>query len=173
MKDKTEYTFEDLKFHYATGRSYTISGSGRNAKKGYRLGIRCNIGDIEEGQWCTLMNELIDRTGERMLHNQLIEWLAEDPLRMARKELEIEALRVHSMRMFDCEEWVHFIPFNRRYRPDVLRKANTRWIVTDCCMLPGRVTQAMIEVKYHRNADGKSTIRCPICGRWATYRIID
>lgn len=167
------YTFDDLKFHYATGRSFTISGSGRNAKKGYRFGIMCNLGNLEEHKWCALMDELIDRSGERKLHNQLLEWLEDNPLHMARKELDIEVLRLHSMRMFDCERWRDFIPFNQRYRPDVLQKAKTRWIKTTCCRQPGRVTQAQLDEKHHQNSDGQRTVSCPICGRWSTYQLLD
>ena len=172
-KKQNEYTFDDLRFHYSTGRVFTISGSGRNAKKEYRHGVQCNLGNIEESKWCFLMDELIDRSDERELHNQLLEWIEENPWHMAQKELDLEAFRLHSMRMFDCELWADFLPFNYRYRPNALHNIKTCWIMTDCCNLPGEITQAQLDEKYNRNDKGEKITRCPICGRWSTYRIID
>lgn len=56
--------FEDLRKRYGTGRSYTISGSGKNRVTGYRTGVMTNIGDIEVSQWERLVHELISRNQE-------------------------------------------------------------------------------------------------------------
>lgn len=49
-----ELTFEDLRIHYYTGRSYFISGEGRNKVFGYRHGVMTNIGDLSENEWARL-----------------------------------------------------------------------------------------------------------------------
>lgn len=45
MADDNPISFEDLRIKYSTGRSYVISGTGRNRKYGYRTGKMCNLGD--------------------------------------------------------------------------------------------------------------------------------
>ena len=63
--------FEDLRKRYGTGRSYTISGSGKNRVTGYRTGVMTNIGDIEVSQWERLVHELISRNQEEELYAHL------------------------------------------------------------------------------------------------------
>ena len=46
-----EYTFSDLRCYYQTGRSYVVSGEGRNRVYGYRTGVQCELGDIERDEW--------------------------------------------------------------------------------------------------------------------------
>lgn len=41
-------TFADLRVHYYTGRSYLISGEGRDKVFGYRHGVMTDIGDLPE-----------------------------------------------------------------------------------------------------------------------------
>ena len=67
----SERTFEDLRVHYGTGRAYTISGKGRDRVMGYRVGMQCNLGDIEVSQWIAMVKELIVQTGEQELYEQL------------------------------------------------------------------------------------------------------
>ena len=42
--DAEKLTFEDLRCHFGTGRSYVISGTGRDRKTGYRTGVQTDVG---------------------------------------------------------------------------------------------------------------------------------
>ena len=67
----SELTFEDLRVRFGTGRAYTISGKGRDRVMGYRVGMQCNLGDIEVSEWLAMVKELIVQTGEQELFEQL------------------------------------------------------------------------------------------------------
>ena len=71
----SEISFADLRCRFQTGRSFIISGEGRNRVYGYRNGVQCALGDLEQSQWCELTRALIDRKGEQELHTQLLQYL--------------------------------------------------------------------------------------------------
>ena len=115
--------FEDLRKRYGAGRSYTISGSGKNRVTGYRTGVMTNIGDIEVSQWERLVHELISRNQEEELYAHLCQWIKETALWLHGKhEIEQYALELHADRIFDNPKWRDYIPFNLKYRPDIIRK---------------------------------------------------
>ena len=58
--------FAALRVHYATGQAYLISSNPKK-KYGYRHGIQCDLGDIEESEWQRLVMGLIKRCGEQKL----------------------------------------------------------------------------------------------------------
>ena len=58
-------TFADLRVHYYTGRSYLISGEGRDKVFGYRHGVMTDIGDLPEAEWTRLAKQLIRQSGEQ------------------------------------------------------------------------------------------------------------
>ena len=160
--------FSDLRVHYRTGRSYVISGTGKNRKYGYRQGVKCDIGDMEISEWCKAARALIERSGEQELLDNLCAFLTlHDYCHSSKKELEEEALQLHMSRIFDNEAWVYFIEFNRLYRSEVLQKANLRKVKTDCCEEPGWVTQKRIDM-----AGMNGSIPCPVCGRWSPFGFI-
>lgn len=164
--EKKEITFSDVALQYRTGRAYTISGAGRDRVPGYRSGVKCALGDIEESEWCELVRKLIQDAGEQELHRQLSEFVREEyPWCRSKKEVEREALDLHARRIFDNESWVLFVRFNQRYRPEFLVGSHLKQIVTDCCEKPGLVTLTMIE-----KASGSHTIPCPICGKRSAFR---
>ena len=68
----SEISFADLRCRFQTGRSFVVSGEGRNREYGYRNGVQCALGDLERSQWSELVRELIDRKGEQELYNQLL-----------------------------------------------------------------------------------------------------
>lgn len=116
-KDTADFTFEDLRAHFGTGRSYIKSGSGRDAVYGYRSGIMTNIGDIEENEWAQLMVDLIIRSGETALQEQLRLWAKEHCAWLhTKKEVERYALEIHATRLFDNPQWADYELFNREYR---------------------------------------------------------
>lgn len=116
----SELTFGKLKSRGGTGRSYLISGSGRDRKMGYRSGIMTEIGDIEISLWELLVYNLIIRSGERGLYENLLEWCAKIPFLRSESERKSYALELHASRIFDDEKWVDYAAFNKRYRPDKL-----------------------------------------------------
>ena len=67
-------TFADLRVHYYTGRSYLISGEGRDKVFGYRHGVMTDIGDLPEAEWTRLAKQLIRQSGEQELYQQLFAW---------------------------------------------------------------------------------------------------
>lgn len=160
-------TFDDLRFMYGTGRGYIISGTGRNKSTGYRQGVMCKLGDLDQAEWMRLMQELIDRAGEQMLYQQLLKWYTEhNYTKNTPAALELEALQAHSHRLFDCERWVFFVEFNKRFRPEVLKHADLVIVQCDCYSVPGITTQALLN-------QSNGTTCCPVCKRWSPYQRIE
>lgn len=123
-KSEGELTFEDICIHYFTGQAILISGEGRNKAYRYRNGVATNVGDIPIDEWVRIARQLIDRYGEQELFHQLVEWVKERcPWAHNTSESEQIALEYHVSRMPDNPLWCDYIPFNRKYRPDVLLKA--------------------------------------------------
>lgn len=163
-----DITFDNLRYQCGTGRAYTISGSGRNRATGYRTGVQTKLGDIEISNWMELMQKLIEKSGEQDLHAALIEWLSEHNYRKAGKsEIAREAMELHSNRIFDNEEWLDFLTFNQRYRPEVLSGVETVDVFTGCCQQWGTVTKRRLE--WDRSVYGKR-VSCPVCGRLSEYQ---
>lgn len=113
-----ELTFSQLRVHYKTGRSFVISGTGRDRKYGYRRGCQTDIGDIEESRWQELMRQLIHQSGEDALQAALLSWTnLFCPWLHTKKEREQYALELHAARIFDDPAWVSCEEFNCSYRP--------------------------------------------------------
>ena len=164
----SDATFADLRCQYQTGRSYVISGEGRNRVYGYRTGIQCALGDIEKSEWCQMVREQIQQFGEQVLYTQLLEWLKDhNYAKESMKQLEFKALQLHASRIFDNEAWVDFLRFNRKYRSEIASSARLIWIVPECCKKPGEITQVMLD---SHNRDNR--VCCLHCGRWAHYKIL-
>lgn len=162
-----EYKFSDLRCHCQTGRSYVISGEGRNRVCGYRNGIQCSLGDIEQKEWCKMVTEVIRHEGEQKLYQQLLQYLKDhNYAKESIKALEFNALQLHAARIFDNEAWAGFLEFNRRYRPEVAASAKLIWIVPECCKRPGEITQTMLDSNKHM--DDRAC--CPHCGRWVRFK---
>ena len=171
MSEPREYTFEDLRHLLNTGHSYVISGSGRNRKMGYRTGVKCKLGDIETDKWIGLMEDLILRSGEEKIQENLVEWVSHYPWIKSKIGTKKEALILHSCRLFDNELWVDYLLFNHQYRPEILQNVKTCMIITSCCNMPREITLAREQHGYSFNG-GEKTLPCPICGRWSTYKIM-
>lgn len=158
-----EIKVEDVRFMYGTGRAIYISGTGRDKVYDYRNGCMTKIGDIEEGEWISLMKFLIVRDGEEEVFKQLLAWETEHNFCDSdKKTLERDTLIKHSMRLFDDVKWVDFVRFNQNYRPEELTKATLVDIVTDCCGTPDVQTIELI---------GEwSKVTCPNCGTYTTFK---
>ena len=88
---------------------------------GYRVGMQCNLGDIEVSDWKAMVRDLVVQTGEQELFDQLLTHMKEhNYAKLSKSELEQEVLELHAARIFDNPLWVDFIPFNKRFRPEVL-----------------------------------------------------
>lgn len=159
-----ELTFEDLRIHYYTGRSYLISGEGRNKVFGYRHGVMTNIGDLSENEWARLAKQLIERCGEQELYRQLFAW-EKDNGHWKRKELqfELDVLSMHIARLPDNPAWHDYIPFNRKYRPKVLCNTEILWVKCTGCGKLYEMTRKQLGNIRSRN-DGK--LYCQKCGDW-------
>lgn len=157
-----ELKIEDIRFMYGTGRAIYISGTCRDKIYDYRNGCMTKIGDIEEGEWISLMKFLIERDGEQDLFKQLLAWEIEHNFCDSdKKTLERDTLIKHSMRLFDNVKWVDFVRFNQRYRPEALTKAILVDIVTDCC--------GTLDVQTIELIDEWPKVTCPRCGTYTTF----
>ena len=113
--------FAALRVHYATGQAYLISSNPKK-KYGYRHGIQCDLGDIEESEWQRLVMGLIKRCSEQKLFAHLLEWEKLYGFSLDAKEAKQMALELHAARIFDNIEWCDYTAFNEKYRPEVLKK---------------------------------------------------
>ena len=165
-KDVVNLTFEDIRVHGYSGQAFVKAGTGRDKVYGYRHGLMTDIGDIEPSRWRKIATTLIERAGEKDLLQNLIDWEKEHYLHFHKDKSELvqKAMELHVSRIFDDEEWVDFVRFNQRYRPDVLSCAELVDIVPDCCKQPGKTTKALLK----RWNDGRTP--CPHCGRHSTYQ---
>lgn len=164
----SDLSYADLRCHYQTGRSYVVSGEGRNRVYGYRTGVLCNLGDIEQKDWCEMVKELIQQKGEQELYKHLLQHLKDyNYAKESIKELEFKALQLHASRIFDNEAWVDFLKFNRKYRPEIASSARLVWIVPECCKRPGEITQTMLDSNQHI----ENRACCPHCGRWVRFKL--
>lgn len=56
-----EYTLQELRHQYGTGRACHVSGRGKSKVMDYRFGVMTDVGDIELGEWCKMIHALIER----------------------------------------------------------------------------------------------------------------
>lgn len=162
-------TFSDLHVHYGTGRSVTLSGTGKDRVTAYRAGVKCDLGDLEEADWKQRVRDLIRSSGEEDLFGNLLSYVKEFcPWCRTKADQEREALDLHASRIFDDALWVGYIPFNQAYRPEVLKSADLVCVKTVCCKKQGLVTRARLERGYRSSR----TVCCPICGKWSEFEEI-
>lgn len=159
-------TLADIEWRYGTFLPYS-TGSGRDKKHFSRSGVATPIGDIQVDLWYQLAAQIAKRDGEVWLVDALTQWNKEhNYLKASPPELRKEALHSYSHHIYDNPRWVDFIPFNRRFRPEVLKAARIVTIITDCCKVPGEVTQEQIDRAYEKQ------VSCPHCGCWSTFSIL-
>lgn len=117
----SELSFATLRCRFQTGRSYVVSGTGRNRIYGYRNGVMCQLGDIERSEWIEMVKDMIRRSGEQKLYEQLLQHLKDhNYAKESKSELEFKALELQADRIFDNELWVDFLKFNSKYRPEIV-----------------------------------------------------
>lgn len=159
-------TFLDIHWRYGTFRPYS-TGSGRDKKHFSRSGVATPIGDVQEDLWYQVAEYIAKREGEEWLVDALTQWNKEhNYMKASPSELRKDALHSYARRIFDDPQWVCYVPFNRQFRPEVLESARIVSIVTDCCGIPGSVTQAQIDWAQH------GQVCCPHCGRWSIFSVL-
>ena len=164
--DFSSITYEDIRWQYGVFRCNS-TGSGRDKKHLPWDGVKTNLGEIEEKDWCRLAEAVIERDGETHLLKHLIQWCSEhNYIGASATELRKEALQLHIDRVFDNPQWGGYLPFNKRYRPEVWRAAHIVYVRNECCHKISPVTQEQIDHAYN------GTIPCPHCGRWSEFIVL-
>lgn len=162
-----ELCMNDIRWLGGTGRACS-SGTGQSKKTSYRRGVSTPLGDIELSVWYQVAEEIVRRDGEQEMLSHLITWGTEhNYAHLSATEIRQEALKLISVNIFEQPRWVDYIPFNRRFRPEVVQKAHIVTIISACCQLPGEVTQEQIDAAY------SNMVACPHCGRWAAYTVAE
>lgn len=115
-------TCQDLRKHYGTGQAFFIKYDKYGRKiDGYRNGIMTDVGDIEVSVWKSLVEDLIKKNGEQKLFEQLRSWLRDTiEWTIDAAELNQMALEHYAARLFDNSEWIDYLAFNQKYRPERL-----------------------------------------------------
>lgn len=76
--------------------------------------VKTKLGEIEECDWCKLVEAVIERENEVPLLNALIQWCNEHNYVSAPvSEMRKEALQLHASRIFDNPQWIGFIPLTQ------------------------------------------------------------
>lgn len=165
-RDLASITFEDICWQYFIFRCNS-TGVGRDKQRTYWHGVKTKLGEIEEKDWCKLAEALIEYKEETQLLNHLIQWCTEHNYTWdSAAEVRKEALQLHLARIFDNPLWVWYLPFNKKYRPEVWRAANIVFVQSECCQRICTVTQEQVDQAYTK------TIPCPHCGKWSKFTII-
>lgn len=118
-----EITFSSIRKMYGTGRAFTFKNYRGEKSVHYRHGCMTAIGDIEKSVWQQIVRILISEKNERELFQNLKSWLKDSKI-VFRDENELDdyALQLHAERIFDCTEWVDFVGFNTKYRPEIVHR---------------------------------------------------
>lgn len=118
----SDLTYACLNMRYGTGRGRTEKRNGEK-RNIYRHGVATELGDIEISLWQRLVLMLIERERETELFLQLKQWISERCVwcKTDKNELQNYTLKLFAARIFDDPEWVDYIQFNRRYRPEKIK----------------------------------------------------
>lgn len=117
-------TYDDIRLMYHTGKFIRDYGSQDKKAGKYRIGVMTKLGDIEEKDWIRYAEELVRRNNEENLFKQLKSWYRQTtPWLRDEKDLHRYTLECFVARIYDNPNWVDFVAFNERYRPEVLKKS--------------------------------------------------
>jgi len=117
-------TYDDIRLMYHTGKFIRDYGSQDKKAGKYRIGVMTKLGDIEEKDWIRYAEELVRRNNEETLFKQLKSWYRQTtPWLRDEKDLHRYTLECFVARIYDNPNWVDFVAFNERYRPEVLKKS--------------------------------------------------
>ena len=117
-------TYDDIRLMYHTGKFIRDYGSQDKKAGKYRIGVMTKLGDIEEKDCIRYAEELVRRNSEEDLFKQLKSWYRQTtPWLRDEKDLHRYTLECFVARIYDNPNWVDFVAFNERYRPEVLKKS--------------------------------------------------
>lgn len=70
------------------------------------------------------MDYIIKRDNETDLHSNLREFVKDNYIGWFKTDIELTfyALQLHSIRIFDSPQWISYIKFNQKYRPEIFGK---------------------------------------------------
>lgn len=123
-----------------------------------------DIGDLPEAEWTRLAKQLIRQFGEQELYQQLFAWEREQShWEQSSSQFELDVLSLHMARLPDNPAWCDFIPFNRKYRPEVLCKAEILWLKCSGCGKRYEMTGTQFK-NIRDRSNGK--LYCRKCGDW-------
>lgn len=162
---------ESLRPHYGTGVAVRIDGSRREKNWYYRTGIQTNLGDIEISVWVELAERLIKKENGEKLFAWISEWVKDTNTvkSYTAKDLYKEALENYMMSLPDDKEWCDYIPFNRKYRPELLEDPALITVITECCNTPCKAVPEQIKIQF----ENEQYIPCSICGRLSKFKAVE
>lgn len=116
-------TLDDIRFLTNSGRGQRDGTDRRDGKPKYkyRNGIITPVGDIEVSLWREKALKLVAAEGNFPLFENLRAWYKETAAWLhSREELQQYTLECFSNRIYDNPQWVDYITFNQKYRPNIL-----------------------------------------------------
>jgi len=108
---------EDLKWQFGTGQAIS-SGSGRDKKYTYRHGVQTPIGDIERSVWIRAAEYVVERDGLQEEVKRMTPYMLYHGTHM---DIYTSTLDACLSRLYCNIKWVHFIEYNEKYHPELLR----------------------------------------------------
>lgn len=170
-----DLTYRQLACRHCTGRAVQLRGDGIHKEYAYRNGVVTAIGDIEENQWMSLVKCLVrEKYEEERLYGQVLEYISgRIPWARTGAEREFQALEMMADRLFDNENWVDYLYFNRKYRPEVLQAVQTVKILPECCKHEGEIIKARFDQDNRTESEKKELASfCPWCGKWTRIKLV-
>lgn len=164
--DLASLTAADLEVHYFTGRTIDIGiGTGRDRRKLYRFGVQTDIGDIEISVWVKAAERIVEREGlkEELEHLRPFALYTSNAGRITMLHEYVRHLDMCLSALYRNPAWVHFVPYNRQYHPELLEGVPMAQIILKCCGEFCEIPRAQISVDLN-------VAPCPICGRWSSFR---
>lgn len=115
-----------------------------------------DIGDILDADWFALARFIIERDGEQDLYNGLVEYVNGCAWLRSKSEREEYALDLHMSRIFDNQDWVGYLEFNKKHRPHRILQNRDKMLI---------------------GIDDTFQFNCNQCGKWlftdlGLYRLI-
>lgn len=162
--DYEQITFENLRPFYETGISSTYKTSSGKKIIEYRHGVMTSLGDIEESEWVKAVKTLARAQNEESLLMHLSDKQFAGFHCKSVREVEKAACSLYARQMHNNKSWVNYVPFNKLYRPELLKNdKDIVWVLPKCCKELFQSTRQIIKRSY----DNK--IECSICGRHTEF----
>ena len=122
----SEWTYEDIRVQTYTGRFIPDYGLQDKRAGRYRSGMLTKIGDIEEHEWIVYAEELVRRNGDEALFKQLKSWYR-DTAHWFESEMDLKRYTLVCLidGIPNDPQWVDYIAFNAKYRPERLQQKTT------------------------------------------------